>query len=114
MLWDLEPDRTISCCICNTNLSDGFRWFLESPLSPCACIGTLNPPLTLLRGLVRNGRRFFPLPLPVPLRAPAPESPRRRAVRFRRRRFTTPTSRFFQLDCARLAGRCGIGSAQLP
>ena len=34
--------RTIRCCICNTNLSNRFRWFMQSPLSLSACIGTMN------------------------------------------------------------------------
>jgi len=32
MHWDHEPDRTIRCCSCNTNLSEHFPWFRESPL----------------------------------------------------------------------------------
>src|SRR5206468_9004059 len=32
MHWDHEPDRTIPCCSCNTNLSEHFPWFRESPL----------------------------------------------------------------------------------
>src|SRR5947208_2022290 len=32
MHWDHEPDWTIPCCICNTNLSERFRRFMQSPL----------------------------------------------------------------------------------
>ena len=33
---DQEPDRTNPCCICNTNLSERFRCFMESLRAPVA------------------------------------------------------------------------------
>src|SRR5438132_12912746 len=39
---DDELNRTISCCICNTNLSERFRWFLKSLHAILARIGNMN------------------------------------------------------------------------
>ena len=30
MHWDHEPNWTIPCCRCNTNLSERFRWFMAN------------------------------------------------------------------------------------